>query len=393
MLVKLLRRLLGYVEFYAEGGFAERFVNLCTLEGINLTDVKNDGVKVYACTDFNGYKRIKKCARGSGMHVKIIKKHGIYIFLRSQKARIGAVFGAFAAVMLILFFSGGVWSVNIEGASDVKLQSLTKSLDDLGVFVGARKRKIDTEKVAKSLLNNNPELSWASLNMYGTRVVLEVREVTASPETKDLNVPVNIVASKRGRVVLINGHRGTNRVKEGDYVEKGDILISGITVNRDLSENIVRASGSVVCETENKKEVLCPYKSEALLCKKEKTAYKLGFFGVEIPLFFKIPGECGIGIGKVSLRGGGEALPIYILWESRADFSETSIELTKEEAFLAALAECVEAKRELLEGCEVKSLEMTKNINSSGVAVSFEADCVEDIAEEQVFYRDSELKE
>lgn len=70
MLVTLLRRIFGYVEFYASGGFAERFINLCTLNGINLWDVKNDGVKVYACTDFDGYKRIKKCARGSGMRLK-----------------------------------------------------------------------------------------------------------------------------------------------------------------------------------------------------------------------------------------------------------------------------------------------------------------------------------
>lgn len=393
MLVKLLRRLLGYVEFYAEGGFAERFINLCTLEGINLTDVKNDGVKVYACTDFNSYKRIKKCARGSGMHVKIIKKHGAYMFLRGKKARIGAVLGAVAAVALILAASGGVWSVNIEGVSGVKAESLTSSLEELGVFVGARKRKIDTEEVAKALMSSDPELSWASLNMYGTRVVLEVREVTASPETKDLNVPANIVAAKRGRVILINGHRGTNRVKAGDYVEKGDILISGITVNRDLSENIVRASGSVICETENSTEVFFPYESEVLFCSERKTAYKLGFFGLEIPLYFKKFGESNIGSGKSALKGGSEYLPIYALWESRADFVNASVELTREQALLAALAECVEMKRELLSGCEVKSLEMKESVGSSGITVSFAAKCVEDIAEEQVFYRDTEIKE
>ena len=69
MLVRVLRSVLGYVEFEAFGGFAERFINLCTLNGINLWDVKNDGVKVCACTDFDGYKKMRKCARNSGMRL------------------------------------------------------------------------------------------------------------------------------------------------------------------------------------------------------------------------------------------------------------------------------------------------------------------------------------
>ena len=57
-MVRLLQWLLGYVYFTAEGGFAERFLNLCKLRGINLRNIKNDGIKVNACTSLKEFERL-----------------------------------------------------------------------------------------------------------------------------------------------------------------------------------------------------------------------------------------------------------------------------------------------------------------------------------------------
>ena len=100
--------------------------------------------------------------------------------------------------------------------------------------MGARKAKIDTSAVEKELVERFPELSWASVNMYGSKAEVEVREAEKSPEIEDTKTPSNLVAKKDGMVVLVKGYRGTNKVKEGDVVVKGDILISGIVENRDL---------------------------------------------------------------------------------------------------------------------------------------------------------------
>ena len=57
-MIQLLRLLKGYVSFTAEGGFPERFINLCNSNGIVLWDVQNDGVKVKAFTTTKDFKRI-----------------------------------------------------------------------------------------------------------------------------------------------------------------------------------------------------------------------------------------------------------------------------------------------------------------------------------------------
>lgn len=392
MLIKLLRCFLGYVEFYAVGGFAERFINLCTVNGVKLWDVKNDGVKVYACTDFDGYKRIKNCARGSGMRVKIIKKHGAFYVLKRRKARVGLCFGAVAAVVLVALASGSIWSVQVEGVDAVKGKTLTEKLSEFGVKTGARKSKIDSEEIEKLLVEENPELLWASINIYGTRLVLEVRETTASPETEDLSVPINIVAAKRGRVKLIKGYRGTNRVKEGDFVEKGDILISGVITNRDLSETVVRASGSVICETEASFKGVCPFKSDVSITGEGEHYYKLSFFGITLPLYFKTDGEF-TGSGEKMLSSKETELPIGILRESFCELQNTQSVLTAEEATLYAFTLAVEKKRDELSLCEINSVNYTVKQGETGVEVICEANCVEDIAKESEFYYDEPLNE
>lgn len=387
MLIKLLRAFLGYVEFYASGGFAERFVNLCTLSGIKLWDVKNDGVKVYACTDFDGYKRIRKCARGSGMKLKIIKKHGASIALKRRKTRFGLCFGAVAAVVLVVLASGSIWSVQVDGVDTVKAEALTGKLEEFGVKAGARKSKIDSEEIEKLLVEEDPELLWASINIYGTRLTLEVRETTPSPETEDLSVPLNIVAAKRGRVILVKGYRGTNRVKEGDFVEKGDILISGVITNRDLSEVVVRASGSVICETEARIKESCSLNKEVSLTSESRHFYKLSFFGICIPLYIKTDGEF-TGSGEKMLSSKETELPIGILRESFCELKNTESVLNTKEATLYAFTLAVEKKREELSLCEINSVSYSVTESEAQVEVVCEANCVEDIAKESEFYYD-----
>ena len=66
-MIYILRLLKGFVEFSAEGGFPERFINLCKIRGISLWGVKNDGVKVIAFTTEQEFQELKIPAENSGM--------------------------------------------------------------------------------------------------------------------------------------------------------------------------------------------------------------------------------------------------------------------------------------------------------------------------------------
>ena len=104
-MIQVLRLIKGYVSFTAEGGFPERFINLCNNNGILLWDVKNDGVKVKACTTTADFKRINLPAENSGMEIKDVSEKGLKSFINRYKYRCGLCLGAFIAVFIITFLS------------------------------------------------------------------------------------------------------------------------------------------------------------------------------------------------------------------------------------------------------------------------------------------------
>ena len=195
-MVSLIRYASGYVQFCAEGGFPERFLNLCKINGISLWNIKNDGVKVEACTSATEFKNIAKPAKNSGMTIKIIKNKGIPFWAKRHRWRCGAVFGVVMSICLIWYMSGFIWEIEIVEEDGVKINNFTQTLAELGVRPGARKSKIEIIDVQEKLLAAYPELSWVSLNIFGDKAQIEYTPSTPAPEVTDTKTPSNIVAAK-----------------------------------------------------------------------------------------------------------------------------------------------------------------------------------------------------
>ncbi|MBO7274092.1 MAG: sporulation protein YqfD, partial [Clostridia bacterium] len=65
-------------------GFPDRFINLCTKNGIPLWNIKNVGGRLSASTTIQGYLNIRECAKKSGMNVRVVEKKGLIFFLKKQ---------------------------------------------------------------------------------------------------------------------------------------------------------------------------------------------------------------------------------------------------------------------------------------------------------------------
>lgn len=383
MIINFLRLILGFVEFEAKGGFAERFLNLCTINGITLWQVQNDGVKVKACTSIKAYKNIKRSARNSGMKVKIIRKRGLPFFIRNNRARVGVAIGLLLVVSSLALSTCMLWNIEVSGNTKIKSEVLLESLNNNGVRIGVFKSKIDTIAIQEALLNEYKELAWVSINIFGTKAVLEVKENTEKPEIADAKKPMNIVAKKDGQIVLVEGHKGTNAVKEGDVVVKGDLLISGITLNADGSEKTIRATGKVFAWTLTTVYGECETKETRNVLKTSGNKYYLYVLGGEIPLFFKCKGE-KLYKGENLLESTSGELPFGIKWECLGEFQETEIELTENQSGLFALFNCVKEKREkFTDECEIQKLSYAEKFKNDKVQVECKVSAKENIAEEK----------
>lgn len=387
-MIKLLRLLCGYVAFEASGGFCERFLNLCKINNLNLWNIKNDGVKVIAFTTASEFALIKKPAQNAGMEINVVKECGLPFFIKRHKWRCGAVFGIFMVFVAVWFLSGFIWEVEIVNDNDVKIEGFTEYLADLGVETGARKSKVDILQVQENLLDTFSELSWVSINIFGTKAQVEYMYAKPQKKIADNKSPTNVVSSKTGEIVLVEGYVGENVVKIGDCVAEGSLLISGVIKNADLSENLVHARGKVFAKTENEIISISEEDLDCFLTNEINSIYKLVFFGLKIP-FGKIPEEENITTtGEFMFQGNHVVLPVGMERTDCLLLKVDNIQLKEDRCKKNSLLNCVEEKRERFFDSELQSVQYKTEKIGESLKVSAKIICVENIAVEVPFQKE-----
>ncbi len=384
-MIRILRLLMGFVEFSAEGGFPERFINLCKLRGISLWNVKIDGAKVVAFTTEREFEELKTPAENSGMSLKIVKSHGLKSFSKRHKWRCGAVLGIVLAFCFWIFMSGYIWEIEILETKGVNVENFTESLAELGVKIGARKSKIDIIQVQNQLMNEYQELLWVSLNIFGGKVQVEMSEFVEQKEIIDIKTPVNLVASKKGEIVLVKGYNGVNAVKEGDNVTEGSLLISGVCKNFDGSEYFTHAKGEIFAKTKNNEKIICDLKKNLKTSWETESRYYLYVFSLKIPLGFKTEGDF-LTESRNFLESGKTVLPFGIIREDNFKSVDRKVEYSSEEAKLSGLLEAVKIKREEYNLTELQKVEYSLEEKDKKVEINVKINCVEDIAKESLIF-------
>lgn len=90
-IIRLLRFLLGYVKFEATGVFCERFINLCSYNGIKIWGIIKKQEKICAYILARDYKKLRRIAKKTLMHPRVTRRYGLPFILRKFRARSRAV--------------------------------------------------------------------------------------------------------------------------------------------------------------------------------------------------------------------------------------------------------------------------------------------------------------
>lgn len=384
LIINLVRYILGYINFRAFGGFSDRFLNLCTRDGIPLWNIKNVKGNISASTTIDGYLSIRKPAKKSGMRVMAIERKGLVFFLKRNKIRVGLLIGAVVFGCIIFILSQFVWSISLVGNVDLQEDYLLSAFQKHGVKVGAHISTIDDNDVAQNVVSEVPELSWAAVNRKGTVVVIEVREKTPAPENYDNSVPTNLIADENGLILSIDVLSGNEEIKPGSAVSKGDLLISGVITYADGREKLVHADGYVKALV-NRKETFNGNMFSVHNLIQEKTRKKLFFFGVEIPLGTSI-GDDFYCKHKSFIQSEKILLPLGIITEYNAEFSTENISVNDEIKDMLALWDNAFYVKELLDFSLVKNSSVTMKNTQSGNEFQFSADCEQEIGVLQEIY-------
>lgn len=380
LVLNFIRFIMGYVCFTAHGGFPERFLNLCRMRGILLWDLRSiDGI-IHAKTDRPGYRRIRSVAKKSGMKVRISQKCGLPFFLNRHSKRAGLIVGVCFCVAMLCILSTRIWSIDVIGNKTVPSEEIISVFEELGVRKGVASEKIGINFVETEALRRLPGISWLNINISGSSALIEVRERIVSPETEDDSEPSDLVASRDGQIVILRPFNGTQEQKIGNPVLKGDVLISGIEENKDLTVSFCRAKGYVVARTNRSIGYTQSNKISVKTPVSEKKSYVLNF------LFFSIP------LGKISdnaykekseIRINGVTLPVAFTKCTETVFKDADITLSSEKTKLLAtlgfFESCSEQFRYI--GLESDKISIAESENACSFGGEFV--CLENIGEER----------
>ncbi len=379
LLLRFLRFVFGYVGFTAQGGFPERFINLCRHNKIILWELKSRNGVISACVDREGYKKIRPVARKSGMRVRISRKYGLPFFLARHSRRVGVLIGACLCAAVLLILSTRIWSIDVIGNVRVPAETVLGVFEDLGVRRGVAGSRINISATEIEALRRLPELSWLNINISGSAALIEVRETVKSPELAEDGEPTDIVAARDGQIVILRPFNGTQEQKIGNPVLKGDLLISGIEQNKDLTVSFCKASGYVVARTNREITAAQSAKFTAKKAVSQNKSYVLDFLFFSIPLGRQVENAYS---EKSELYINGVTLPVGLTERTQTAYEETEITLTEAQTRLLAHLRFFKSGSEDFRYLQVEQSEITAN-EKNGCTVSGKFMCLENIGAER----------
>lgn len=257
MIIRLLNYIFGYIAAEVYGEKKERFINLARGRQISIwkiTDIENGyRFKMYA----KDFKLLKDILRKTGMKIKIKERYGLPFLLFKYRKRKAFALGIITAFAICYGMSLFVWDISVEGNYSYTKYEILDFLEENNVRHGMKKTSVDCETIEKQIRNNYFDITWVSVELKGTRLIVHMRENfdDAGLKKEDLTEYEEgrgymLVSDKDAVIESIITRTGKPLVKKGQQVSAGDVLIDGkFDIQGDYEEYIrteyVRADGDV----------------------------------------------------------------------------------------------------------------------------------------------------
>lgn len=382
--LNILRWFSGYVVFGGTGGFPERFLNLCSANGISVWDAKSAGGILTAKTSVKGYKKIRLCAKRSGMRIRLKEKKGLPFVLKPYKQRKGLAVGAVLSAALLIFLNSAVWTISVEGNDKYTKEQILSIAESYGIRQGAFRKNIDITEIRTNIKASVPEINWFTVNMDGSHITLNVSENKGDSEIYDRTTPCNIVSSVDGEVVKLDAYEGNAEVLIGSAVAKGDLLISGVVEKFDGTPDFVHARGEAIVRTRKNISADIPKTLNVTLIEEIRIRKLPILFGIEIPLTPMKPSD-SIRTEKNMLEYEGKRLPVGMKTEYNYYFSSAEKELSEDEETLLAGYELFIGEKDIMQNAETEEKNIAVFRTESGVKADISYVNLEKTGTEQFF--------
>ncbi len=360
------RKICGYVRIQITGSGQERFFNLCSYRQIFPSNViYRDGTCICEIL-LKDYWNIKSLVKKTGIKVRLLDKCGLPFFVYRYKKRGALVAGLFLAVVFLYVMSLHIWSIDFQGNTYYSDEVLMSFLESIGIKNGMKSSRILCDDVESAMRIAFDEITWVSVEIDGTLLRVNLKEnlntqtiPEKSTETRDL------VSDYDGVVLSIITRTGTPKVKAGDVVTKGQVLVSGVIELHDDAQmvtgnRVVYADADIYVQTEYEMDMRIAQSYEVDQVVHENKGLYISILGRDqtflLPVSFDYPVRKETDITQLKLFENFY-LPVFV-GSVDIQYYDTVTCFYEEEEFLN---HCQEILNEELANLEKKGVEIMEN--------------------------------
>lgn len=221
-----------------------RFIKKCIDNNINLYNISYKKDKIVVLIDVKDYLKIKRLNYYS--KIRVVKYDGLLNIKKIIKDNMFYISVVFLSFIWMNLLTNYIVDIEIIHSNSGVRRLLKEELDKNNVKMFSLAYSFEElDNITKKILaDNKNNLEWVSIKKDGMKYIVRAEErIIKSEEASDK--PRDIVASKDAYITKVIGSKGNVLVRQGEYVKKGTVLISGkITLYEDV-KGVTSASGSV----------------------------------------------------------------------------------------------------------------------------------------------------
>lgn len=360
------------VRISVTGGNIDLFLKLYVINKIDYRKLKKAKNEVKLTVSYGDYLLLK--SKKSTYSLTVIKEYGVIKYKKLIQKNVSLIIAFLLSIVYLCIISNITFKIEIVHG-DFKIRKLVyDELSQNGIskysFIPSFKKR---RQILDKILNDNKnDLEWIEMQRNGSILSVKVTEKIINEENDDTK-PRNIVAKKSGIILSITAQHGEILRNKNDYVNQGDVIISGDIMKDDVVKDQVRAEGSVYAETWYLVNVSYPLNYEqTIYLSKVKNNVIINFFNKEISLF-KNYEKNYIENTKTLIKD--KVFPFSVRIEKQRKVKVTTQRYTKNQALNKALEEASCKMKKRLASDEYiidkKVLNFTMNDSTIEVEVFF----------------------
>lgn len=217
-----------YFEISSDNGDYNKFLNELRSSPVQFFGLELRKNVLCGYVKTKDIKRLCALAEKHRLETSELADYGAAVALRRFKKRYGLVIGFVLSVMVIAFLNDRVMMIEIGGNETISDSRIISLLKDTGISIGSKISDIDLRQAEKRIKGMDKDVGWIGIRHTGSRVVVEISELTEPPEMQSKNTPCNIVASRDAQIKNVRLYSGMLVPMVGEGVKKGDIIVSGV---------------------------------------------------------------------------------------------------------------------------------------------------------------------